>query len=66
LFPSISKSSVAGGRTYTSSSSNPKSFLLSPGTYEVTVNPLKAQGISKKTITVTLKAQETLEKIISW
>jgi Ca-activated chloride channel family protein len=60
------KSSVAGGRTYTSSSSNPKSFLLSPGTYEVTVNPLKAQGISKKTITVNLKAGETLEKIISW
>lgn len=60
------KSSVAGGRTYTSASSNPKSFLLSPGTYEVTVNPLKAKEITRQTFTVTLKPGETLEKIISW
>lgn len=66
IIPANTSSSVAAGRTYTSESSNPKSFLLSPGTYNITVNPLKAKGATKKTITVTLKAGDTLEKIITW
>ncbi len=66
IVPASTRRSVAGGRTYTSPSSNPKSYILSPDTYEVTVTPLKTREISKQTFTVTLKAGETLEKIISW
>lgn len=51
--------SVAQGRTYTSASSNPQSFLLSPGTYEVTVKALKYSGQATQTFTVTLKSGES-------
>lgn len=53
---------IAQGRTYTSSSSNPKSFILSPGTYEIRVKALKYSGEAVKTITVTLEAGKTYEE----
>lgn len=57
---------VDGGRTYTSDSSNPKTFRLSPGTYEVSLQAVKVAGSPKEAFTVSLKAGETVEKKISW
>jgi Ca-activated chloride channel family protein len=41
--------SVAAGRTYSSASSNPKSFELSPGRYRVVVKPLGDAGPQQET-----------------
>ncbi len=61
-----SRQSVAAGRTYTSPDTNPKQFVLSPGTYEVEVNGIKVPGNPKEKWTITLKAGEEAEKIIKW
>jgi Ca-activated chloride channel family protein len=53
--------SVAQGRTYTSDSSNPKTFLLLPGAYRVTVNEIRGE---KRTIEVSLAAGETVERMV--
>ena len=57
---------VAGNRTYTSKSSNPKEFLLNPGTYEVRVITLGAHKGQKSTFTITVKQGETVEKTITF
>lgn len=64
-FKSIpTQSSVATGRTYTSSSSNPKEFILSPGVYEVTVQALgKHKGFKQSFEMVILQGKST-EKTI--
>ncbi len=55
---------VAGGRTYTSTSSNPRTYELPPGDYLVVVNPLKVPGAASRTIAVTVSAgQTTLETV---
>lgn len=56
------RKSYSGGRTYTSESSNPSSYQLSPGTYEVTVKPIK-KGFEIKKYTVTIEAGKTVEQI---
>jgi Ca-activated chloride channel family protein len=53
--------SVAQGRTYTGDSSNPKTFLLLPGAYRVTVNEIRGE---KRTIEVSLAAGETVERMV--
>ncbi len=60
------RQSVAAGRTYTSPDTNPKTFLLTPGDYEVEVNGLKVPGRPKEELTLSLKAGEEVEKIIKW
>jgi Ca-activated chloride channel family protein len=57
---------VDGGRTYTSASSNPKAFLISPGIYEVTVRGVRVEGDPKETFTVELKAGEKVARIVKW
>lgn len=57
--------SYGGGRTYTSESSNPKTFELTPGTYEVTVKPIKKEYETKK-FTVTVEAGKTIEQIATY
>ena len=57
---------VAGNRTYTSESSNPKQFLLNPGTYEVRVITLGAHKGNNSTFTITVKEGETVEKITTF
>ena len=59
------KASVAQGRTYTSSSSNPKTFTLSPGTYKVTVKGLKLDN-AKKEFTVTIKPGDEKVEMVEW
>ena len=55
------KKSVGGSRTYANPKSNPKSYLLNPGTYEITVRPVRVPGASRKSVKVELKAGEELE-----
>lgn len=58
-----SKKNVANGRTYTSATSNPKKFILNPGTYQVSATGLgKHKGLNDS-FTLTVKANETVEKI---
>ncbi len=61
-----SKKQVGGGRTYTSESSNPKEFMLIPGTYEVLVEGLKKYSGKKETITLEVKAGEIVEKQVEF
>jgi Ca-activated chloride channel family protein len=59
--------SVAGGRTYTSESSNPKEYLLNPGVYEVVVKAVKKEMAGKsETFTIEVKQHETVEKIVNF
>ena len=66
IVSTASGKAATGSRTYTSSKTNPKPFLLSPGTYEVTVKGIKIDGNPKKVFTITLKAGETKEKMIGY
>ncbi|MBR9922310.1 MAG: VWA domain-containing protein [Bacteroidetes bacterium] len=58
--------SVAGGRTYTSSSSNPKEFILSPGTYEVSIRGVRVEGDPQETFTISIGHGDKTEKNIEW
>ncbi len=54
---------VAGARSYTSASSNPREFTLNPGIYEVTVKPVKKEYARKmEKFTIQIKQGETIEK----
>ncbi len=57
---------IAGGRTYTSANSNPKSFTLPPGTYTVVLSPVRPKDLAKKTIEVEVTAKGITEKIVEW
>lgn len=57
---------VAGGRTYSSASNNPKKFLLNPGTYEVNVSTIGKHKGHKDSFTVTIEAGQTFERIIAF
>jgi Ca-activated chloride channel family protein len=54
--------SVAGGRTYTSPTSNPTSFDLEPGRYKVTLKAVRLEGTPTKEMEVTVEAGGTVEK----
>ncbi len=64
--PKSGKSSVASGRTYISSNSNPKTIVLVPGNYEVRLNPVKPKGLSPKSFNVTVKENGTTEVQGDW
>lgn len=56
--------SVAAARTYTSKTSNPKKFILSPGEYEVRIQTLGNHKGHKDTQKVTVKKGETVERLL--
>lgn len=58
-----SKTNVAGARTYTSDSSNPRQFILNPGTYEVTLNALGSLAGKTETFSIVVEEGKTTEKI---
>jgi Ca-activated chloride channel family protein len=58
--------SVATGRTYQSADSNPKTFILEPGSYRVELNPVKPAGLSKKNFTVEVPAGGHAEQMGNW
>ncbi len=55
---------VAQGRTYTSSTSNPKSFTLGPGKYVVTLSPVQPKKLQRAHIEIDLTASSTVERIV--
>lgn len=57
---------IANGRTYTSSSSNPREFVLTPGTYQVKILTLGKHKGSSTTLDVVIMAGKTTEKTITF
>jgi len=53
-----SNKNVAGGRTYTKASSNPKKMILQPGTYEIKIKTLGIHKGTTKTAKVTITADK--------
>lgn len=63
IIDSSTGESVAQGRTYTGSKSNPKTFELPPGVYNVIVEPLGIKGITPQTFeNIEVKPGETVEE----
>ncbi len=54
--------SVGGARTYTSESSNPKTFILEPGRYRVDVRAVRPKGLTPIQFEITVEAEATVEK----
>ena len=58
---------VAGGRSYTSASSNPKEYILNPGIYEVLIKAVKKEMAGKsETFTIEVKQGETITKMTNF
>jgi len=57
--------SVAVGRTYTRAESNPRSFVLSPGRYKVTLKPVKLD-IPPRTLEVEVAGAAKVEKVVDF
>ncbi len=57
---------TGGGRTYTGPKSNPKPFELPPGTYTVTVSPVRVPGATPQTVTVEVTAGGTTVKTVDF
>lgn len=57
---------VAGGRSYTAASSNPKMFDLTPGSYTVTVAPVRMAGSPKREFTIEVVAGQTAERKVDF
>jgi Ca-activated chloride channel family protein len=57
---------VSTRRTYTSSSSNPKKFILAVGTYSVRVEGLKDFGGKVETYEITIPKGKTVEKTVNF
>ncbi|WP_411896181.1 vWA domain-containing protein [Winogradskyella sp. A2] len=57
---------VAGSRTYTSKTNNPRKFLLNPGTYSVKIVTLGVHKGNTETFTIEVKQGETVTKIITF
>jgi Ca-activated chloride channel family protein len=58
--------SVAAGRTYLSDTSNPKTFILEPGEYEVRLVSVKPAGLGKKTLTASVKEKGSITITGEW
>ena len=52
---------IAGGRTYTSETSNPKSFIVSPGTYIVRIREIRGE---EREVSAQVTTKQTTEIII--
>ena len=61
-----SKKTVSSGRTYTSATSNPKAYIVSPGSYIVKVKALGTYKGQLDEIDVTIKAGEKKKVIGSF
>ncbi len=60
------RKATAGGRTYAHANSNPRTFLLSPGEYEVEIRGVRLEGDPREKFTIILKAGDEVERIIKW
>ncbi len=57
---------VAGGRTYTAATSNPRSYELAPGKYTVKVSPVRPPGLAPKIFTMDVKAGATEARTVDF
>ncbi len=57
---------VAAGRSYTSPSSNPREFILTPGNYKVKLGGKKAGKYTTKWFDIVVKPGESMTKIYEW
>ncbi len=57
--------SVGAGRTYRSANSNPKTFVLAPGEYEVSVREVGGDR-AQETFTVTIEKGATVERLAEY
>ena len=55
---------VAKGRTYTSANSNPKSFVLPPGSYKIDIRSVRLEGKPSRQIEVNVEAGQTVEQMV--
>jgi Ca-activated chloride channel family protein len=60
------KRDVAGGRTYTSANTNPSVFTLAPGRYRIRLSAVRPAGLKPKELVVIIKADETVEQMVSY
>lgn len=61
---SDSNQSIEGSRTYTRSTNNPKKFILTPGTYKVTMKSLGKHNGKQQVFTIEVRTGETSEKTV--
>jgi Ca-activated chloride channel family protein len=66
IVETTTNSPVSAARTYTSESSNPRRFVLSPGSYEVTITGLGEQAGDEQVISITVGAGTTVEQNITF
>ena len=66
IFDVMTGKNVGAGRTYQSAGSNPKKFILEPGKYRVELNGVKPPGLGKKSVTVDVTADGSVEKMVEW
>lgn len=66
FYEKTTNKSVAASRTYTSSTSNPRKFILNPGTYHVKIMTLGKHKGKSETFYINVKTGQTEEKIISY
>lgn len=60
------RKSMAGSRTYTSPSSTPRTYHLTPGLYEVKVRALGSHSGHEDTFDIEIKPEATVEKTITY
>jgi Ca-activated chloride channel family protein len=61
-----SGNSIANGRTYQSATSNPKTFILEPGEYEVRLNAVNPKELGKKNLTVKVTEKGVVTVTAEW
>lgn len=66
VIPNGTTRPTTASRTYTSESSNPRAFILTPGRYTVTVAPVRLPGKPKREFGIEVLAEETAEQIIDF
>ena len=66
IYEKTTDESVAAARSYTSSNSNPREFVLNPGTYKVRLRGRKDGKDNIKWFEFTLKQGETFTKMYEW
>jgi Ca-activated chloride channel family protein len=60
------KKNVASGRTYTQSTHNPKRFILTTGTYDITVSAVGSGSGKKEVFTIRIEENKTVERSVSF
>ncbi len=66
IYDAKTDESVAAGRSYTSESSNPREFILTPGNYKVRLRGRKNGADTTKWFEFSVKQGETYTKMYEW